>query len=658
MIYSILNEDPELLTALRTGVPLDLERIVFKMLAKDPAGRYQHADEVPVDLKSVKEMSSSIPRTKSVHAMSSETPSPAIWLRWLPWSLFLLMTIIAALALWGPWRSGLPERQNISRVVIPTSRLAESSHVITISPDDSRLVYVSIQDGESQLFLRELDQFTAIPIPDTEGAYSPFFSPDSQWIGFFSASKLKKVSLSGGKSTIICDAHYPYGGGTWGPDDIITIGYSGGLAQVAAFGGEPKVITNIDKGAGEYIHGRPELLPGGKVVLYTIFDGSNYPRHIMAKNLETNEQHPVFEGASSVRYTSSGHLIYVQAGSLLAAPFDLDKLEITGPSVTVSKEILGISFDFSKKGTLIYIEASERTPESMLAWVNRQGIAQPVMDIRRNFVSHRVSPDGKRIVVRIGEEGNNHIWVYDIKRDTLTRVTSEGLNMTCLWAPDGQRVTFNSTARPGIQAANLFWKPTDGRGAAEKLTTCEYRQAPLSWSHDGKFLFFIQESLNSGFDIWAMPNEGDHEPFPFLNSPSNEWYLAISPDGLWLAYTSDKSGHYEVFVTPFPGPGGHKQISTQGGREPVWSRDGKELFYRIGDNVMSVDIITDPDFSPSNPKMLFDGKYKVGGWHRSYDIAVDGQHFLMVKASERKSVPKNINVVINWFEELMRLIPK
>ena len=240
MIYSILNEDPELLTALRTGVPLDLERIVFKMLAKDPAGRYQHADEVPVDLKSVKEMSSSIPRTKSVHAMSSETPSPAIWLRWLPWSLFLLMTIIAALALWGPWRSGLPERQNISRVVIPTSRLAESGHVITISPDDSRLVYVSIQDGESQLFLRELDQFTAIPIPDTEGAYSPFFSPDSQWIGFFSASKLKKVSLSGGKSTIICDAHYPYGGGTWGPDDVITIGYSGDLRRLPRLEENPR----------------------------------------------------------------------------------------------------------------------------------------------------------------------------------------------------------------------------------------------------------------------------------------------------------------------------------------------------------------------------------------------------------------------------------
>jgi serine/threonine-protein kinase len=527
---------------------------------------------------------------------------------------------------------------------------------VAISPDGRWIAYVAEQDSTRQLFLRKIDQFAVTPIQGTEGAYSPFFSPDSQWICFFADAKLKKVSLLGGKPTPLCDTQSPTGGGTWGPEDVIIFG-SVGLKQVSAKGGKPEAITTLDSGRGEYSHVEPEFLPDGRAVLFTIYDGSVNALYIMVKDLETNKQFPIIEGGRSAHFVPSGHLVYAQGGSLLAAPFDLKKLEITGPSVAVLEGLKMIPFSFSKNGSLVYVEGSERSRERMLVWVDRQGKARPVTEIRRRFVGPRISPDGRRLAMWVEEKQSIHVWIYDFAHDTMTPLTSEGRNFTCLWTPDGKRVTFNSS-RPGVAGVNLFWKLADGSGPKELLFQSQYNKAPLSWTPDGKVLLFHQRSDPPlGFDIWKLPIEGDRKPVPLLDSPSNERWPAISPDGQWLAYVSDKSGRNEVYVTPFPGPGGHRQISTQGGRDPAWAHDGRELFYRNGEKMMAVDIVTEPEFTPANPRMLFEGKYLFGGFARSYDITPDDQQFVMVKASEQESPPTQINVVLNWFEELKRLVP-
>ena len=316
-------------------------------------------------------------------------------------------------------------------------------------------------------------------------------------------------------------------------------------------------------------------------------------------------------------------------------------------------------FSFSHSGSLVYVPGGLQAAAFSLVWVDRQGAVEPLGAPPHTYRNIRLSPDGRQVASTIADASID-VWVYDISRGTLTRLTFEGRNGHPIWTPDGMRLTFRSNREGG--PLNLFWKPADGSGAAERLTTSEQDQSPTSWSPDGQVLAFYERSFAEGQastdrNIWVVPLEGEREPRPFLQTPFNEGGAVISPDGRWLAYVSNESGRFDVYVQPFPGPGGKRQISTEGGNEPVWSRNGEELFYRNGNQMMAVEITTEPTFSAGTPSILFEGAFRRGSVLRAdYDIAPDGQRFVMLQQGGTDALTQ-INVVLNWFEELMQRVP-
>lgn len=307
---------------------------------------------------------------------------------------------------------------------------------------------------------------------------------------------------------------------------------------------------------------------------------------------------------------------------------------------------------------LVYVPGSEREQWGTLVWVDRQGNTEPITDLRRSFLGPRLSPSGNQIALGIRGE-DTQVWVYEMERGTMTPLTSESQNYWPTWSPDGKRVAFPSMRSGGTP--NLFWKYADGSGSAERLTTSEYAQQPYSWSSDGKLLFFHQtRDPETGWDIFVLPMGDDSKPGspePFLKTPSNELQPALSPDARWLAYVSDVSGRFEVYVTSFPGPGGKWPISIDGGMQPAWAPSGRELFYRLEDRMMVVDIVTQPELRPGKPRVLFEGSYEwEQAFGRNYDVTPDGQRFVMIERPG-EAAPQQINVILNWFEELERLVP-
>ncbi|MCZ6750804.1 MAG: hypothetical protein O7E51_03130, partial [Acidobacteria bacterium] len=430
--------------------------------------------------------------------------------------------------------------------------------------------------------------------------------------------------------------------------------------QVSASGGTPQPLTALDSANGEVAHVSPEILPDGKAFVFTAWRGNG--DQIVVQHFETGERRVLVQDGSSAHYVATGHLVYVREGTLLAVPFDLASLEVTGAPVPFIEGVMQGSssrhaaFSISRSGSLVYVSGDSQA-ERTLVWVDRQGAVEPLPAPLHGYDDPRLSPDGQRLAVQI-QGGDNDVWIYDIPRNTLTRLTFEGLNGYPLWTPDGERVTFSSI-RGGTQ--DLFWIPADGSGTAERLTTSEYGQYPLSWSPDGHTLVYYELHPTSGGDLWLLPFEGEHKPQPFLQTPFHERSAVFSPDGKWLAYSSDESGRYEIYVRPFAGGGGKWQISTESGTEPVWARNGRELFYRNGDQLMAVDITTKLSFSAGTPRLLFEGQYYTNrGTIRSradYDITSDGQRFLMIQEGGTDSEATQINVVLNWFEELKQRVP-
>ena len=383
----------------------------------------------------------------------------------------------------------------------------------------------------------------------------------------------------------------------------------------------------------------------------------------MVENLETGEQRVLVQRSSFARYSPTGHLVYSppQSATLMAMPFDLERLEVTGdPFPALVEGVMqstasGISqFGFSSLGTLVFVPGGMQEAARTLVWVDRQGAAEPLAAPKRNYLRGSISPDGQRVAVDI-QGANVDVWVYDIPRSTLTRLTFEGSNARPIWTPDGKRVTFDSDRAGPL---NLFWKSVDGNGPAERLTTSEHRQFARSWSPDGQVLAIQQNHPTNEFDLWLLPLDDKHKPRSFLETPFYEGGPVFSPDGRWLAYGSDESGRLQVYVQSFPGPGRKWQISSEGGAEPVWARNGRELFYRNGDQMMAVDITTEPFFSAGNPRLLFEGEYlRPVRSLALYDVAPDGQRFLMVQESEQESAAGQINVVLNWFTDLKSRMP-
>ena len=657
LIGAIMNTDPPAISVHQPLTPAAVDHVVRTCLAKDPDERWQTAGDVERQLKWIAEGGSET----GIEGLAAARPGRRVR---LAWGLSILMAVlVTGLTVWSMMRPRPRPPRPMTRfaVTLPeTTRLVHGG--IALSAEGRHLLYFAEHDGVRQLYRRPLDQFEAVPIRGTESAQYPFFSPDGQWVGFFADAKLKKVSLVGGPPVTLCDAAGFIHGASWGLDNVIVFGVTGapGLMQVPASGGNPEPVTTVD--SEERWHGWPDILPGGKAVLFTAWSGGIDNARIAVQSLETGERRNLVDGTDP-RYVPTGHILFARPGSLWAVPFDANRLEVTGSPTPVLEGVLiweGVaSFALAGDGSLVYVLGTASTLKSKLVWVDRRGAERALTAPLRVYRDPRLSPDGERLAVTIDDATGRGVWVLELSRGTLTRLTFEGGNSRPIWSPDGERIIFSSN-RVGDTFSNIFSKPADASGTAEQLTTGAHR-IPTSASSDGKTIVFRQGSATTNRDIGMVRLEGEREPEMLLQTPSDEHTGMLSPDDRWLAYVSNESGRQEIYVRPFPGPGGKWPISTEGGTEPMWSRDGQELFYRNGEKMMAVAISTEPEFAPAKPTSLFEGVYETGGGPAggypgsNYDLTPDGR-FVMIRTDE-SSGPTQINVVLNWFEELKRLVP-
>ena len=480
------------------------------------------------------------------------------------------LVALGALLAWmlKPGPLATPSRRTEVQVTLPsTDALDASANNLALSPDGRTIAYIATRDGVARLYVRSLSSFEAAPLPGTEGALNPFFSPDSRWIGFFAQEKLKKISVGGGAAQAIAAGSGPSGGASWGEDGTIvyapaTTSGSFGLWRVSADGGTPVKLTTPDAGKGEYSHRYPQVLPGGKAVLFTAVSGFGWDEsRVEALVLATGERRVLIHGGHTGRYARGGHLLYYRAGSLLDVPFDPERLEVGSTSpVTIADDVLqnfgpmGALYAVSNTNTVAYVPAAggSRQFERRLAWIDRQGRSEPITAPPRNYDLPGLSPDGRQIVVPI-VSSTYQLWVYDLARESLSRLTTEeSSSVSPVWSPDGRDIAYRNNRTGTWQ---VYARPADGSGPETPLTTGGSNDIPLSWSPDGRTLAFARLSQATGYDIWTLSLDGDHQARPFVQSPAQELAAQFSPDGRWIAYTSDESGGHMVYVTGYPTQG-------------------------------------------------------------------------------------------------------
>jgi len=606
---AILGETPSPLTRYTENIPVLLQHTVRKMLAKEPDDRYQLIHDVRTDLGELREDSGD-----SIRGMTTGVPSTGGWKRAIPWVVAAVFATVAVVAVWRPADQEARPATKLAVVPLPTAPLGNTIHNdLAVSPDGRQIVYVSGIEGTTQLYLRTLGDLEAKPISGSEGAVNPFFSPDGEWVAFSTAKELKRVPLQGGTPVKLSDlpSGISYASGSWGPSDTIVFSESGFISgasiyRISARGGEAELLASPDRDEGENLYRFPQILPGGRAVLFSVLGPGSYK--IVVLSLETGEQKDVLEEGRQPRYLPTGHLVYEQplTGTLLAIPFDLDRLETTGDSVPVLEGVRynptgAVDYSLSSKGTLVYVP--RRTDRQQLVWVNRNGTEDVAAQEERSFAMPRISPDGKQAAVIVYEDdGSRNVWIYNFEDSSFRRLTFEGeFNTTPAWTPDGKWVTFQG-GRAGQRG--LFRKLADGTGLAEPLTTpTPGAQIPYSWLPDG-----LELALRYGSGISILSMDSDKEPRPFITSGNFPCCAAFSPDGERLAYVVEEAGRLHVFVSPYANPQVKVQISEEeGGTQPVWSPDGTELFYRSGEKMMVVSLQAERAFSVGKPRVLFEG---------------------------------------------------
>jgi serine/threonine protein kinase/Tol biopolymer transport system component len=654
--YAIMNDEPESITALRSGMPIALDGIISKALAKEPKQRYQHIDEIPVDLSNIETRPSGSSKISRRADSGSLIQQPAAKQTRIPWRIVVPLLVAAvAISSIATWLlKPQPEPEPVSRFIhFPLTGETLVRNSLAISFDGNKIVYGATTAGVTKLYLRKIDQLEATPIDNTEGAFGPFFSPDSRKLCFFADKKLKKVLIDGGPAQTLCDDLTIYLSGTWGDDgNIIFVGAGLGLLRVSAAGGTPEVILAPDSGKISSYYRYPEMLPGSKTVLYTAWEGDN-EANIYVLSLETRKSKLLIKGGTRPLYSLTDHILFGRRGSYWAVPFDVKQLKITGKKVPVREGVVISSygdagFRVSTNGDLVYIPDVDTGGERTLVLVDRSGVETSLTAIKGTYFNPCFSPDGKRVAIIIDEgKGICNIWIHDVARGTPTPLTSRGcdINSQNSWSPDGTKITFTS-GRSGVR--NLYWKRADNIGGAELLSPIENMQWGGSWSDDGTFTFH-EDPSTAGRNIWVCTTR-DSIPTPFLNTENNDFGAAISPDGKWITYTSDRTGQDEIYIIPYPGPGGEEPVSTQGGGRALWAPDGRELFYREGDKMMFVTVKTQPSLKLGMPEPLFEKPYLSNNWSPQYDIHPDGDRFVMIKENELTN--SQINIVLNWFELL------
>jgi serine/threonine-protein kinase len=536
-------------------------------------------------------------------------------------------------------------------------------NLLAISPDGRRLVYAA---GD-RLYQQSLSGGDAAPVAGVGGAdgaraTNPFYSPDGGWIGFWQDRQLKKISVTGGMPVVLCAAQNPRGA-SWTTDHTIFFGQGAdGIWRVPAEGGTPEQVVKVETGQLAY---GPQLLPGGRSVLFTLARGNGADAgQIVVQSLENGSLHVVVDQGSDARYVATGHLVYARDSRLVALRFDVPTLAATGPAVPVVDDVAraptGIAqFAISTSGALAYVpeDALEAPRVRTLIWVDRQGREEPFEAPARSYAAPRLSPDGNRVAL----EMENDIWVFDRTRRSFTRVPADSTVETVpIWTPDGRDVIFSMgrSGRSTVDALNLVRRPADGTGPADRLTDVPTaRQVPYAVTPDGTRLIFREHGATPGGDagdLMVMSLTGKRLTEPLVQTKFREMNAELSPDGRWFAYQSDESGRDEIYVRPFPNASaGQWKVSASGGTRPLWSRSGDELFYESAGTLMRVAVTIEPTFEAGIPTRLFDGPYVYGALERWYDISPDGQRFLLMKESIA-SAPPSASARIIVFRDLFR----
>ena len=680
-LAAVLKHEPDL-----TAAPPELRKLLQSCLKKDPNKRLR-------DIGDWRSLLDAGRANVGLANVGQAILSPPAGLRaWLwPSVAAVLALALAALAFIEWRRAQQPDRgpaAHLTMELAPTEGLTPdffgrpSRTAIAFAPDGNTVVVSALNPGASvapdtqfpagklfKLYRRALDQTESVAIPGTEGALSPFFSADGQWVGFWADRKLKKVSLSGGPAFTICDAPGVPWGASWSSRDTIVYAF-GSLMRVSSEGGTPQVFMGRDPTKEPY--STPEFLPDGKTLLYTVRTSANWADSQIVARLETGEQRVLIQGGADARYVPTGHLLYTQNAVVLAAPFDAHRVQVAGPPVAMLDGVMqavnepgslyetGIGqFAVSASGNLIYASGGIYPPRiARFLRVDRGGKEAEVNAPKGVYVGLRISPDGRKLAVRKTSETSHlgDIWVLDLSTGNGTRLTSQGQNAWPLWSPDGKRLLFDG----GSGGTEILSIAADGSGAAETLLTGKGSMTPASWSADEK-LAYIEDRGKP--QILTRPMSGDAAPKPFSDPKFSSRDAQFSPDGRWMVYVSDETGRNEVWVRAFPGPGEKYPISAGGGVNPVWARNQRELFYLSPTDsgkfaMVMVDITPGAEFKHGQPRQLFAGDYAPTNPMRSYDITPDGQHFIMLR---REPMPDQrvtkLTVVLNWFDELRRRAP-
>jgi serine/threonine protein kinase len=659
-------------------IPSNIRTLLRRCLEKDQRRRLQHMGDVVIELEETLSLPAVAP---PITTATVEKMRPVGLRKLMMWAVVCLLVgaIAASIVTWNLKRSA-PLSQLVRRYTIrPETDFSQDSffnHILALSPDGKRLAYVEAgTDARRRIYLRELvNEFKAKPLPGTEGAFCPFFSPDGQWVGYTDGHqrKLKKVSLRGGKPEILCDSMQFYGG-SWGTDDTIIFTHSlgskeeGGLWRISASGEGLEQLTVPDLNQGEQGHVWPQILPGGRAVLFT--NRCTGGPDIEAYSLETGQRTKLFNG-SYARYVPTGHVVYVRRDTLYAVRFDIDRLKVVGSSFPIVPGVMtggrnSAHFAIAQDGTLAFIPVVTSSTELTPVWVDRNGRVESLPAATpRDYYSATISPDGKQAAFGIRDGSNEDIWIYDLTRDTLTPLTSNGNGEFPIWTPDGKSVVFRSYEDGTF---HLFSQNVTGSSEPELLAEFEGLWArPTCCSPDGKEVlvsrwdYYDPNHPRWDNDIYVISLEQNEEYHlrPFIQRNHNQRQGVWSPDGRWVVYAGDESGRWEIYVEPYPGPGPKVMISNQGGYQPAWSRDGKQLFYRSGSGdrkMMAATFETEPEFRVTGFEELFEGQYQRHIQWRNYDVAPDGR-FLIIQEPQDPT-PPGINVVLNWFEELKKLVP-
>lgn len=693
VMYEIVNVEAPPLSTLKNNIDPFLDGIILECLEKDKDDRYQSAKELAKNLRKIKRVStgdrsskifnvnSGIISTKSVANRRTESSgtiaveilnrkidlSGLFTSRIIPWTL-AVVSIIAVVFLWITLNSTDTGESVTKFTLTPAqgSLLDISGYgTLAISHDGAQIVFAS----NGRLYLRKLDQFDPVAIPGSENGSSPFFSPNDKWIGFFQNKKLSKVSLNGGSPISLADVSQNRGG-TWNSKGTIVYSPSTttGLYMISENGGEPKVITKLDSAKNERTHRWPSFLPDGQHVIFTVglLSSPTYyeDASIDIVDIDTGERKTIIKGASSAKYLSPGYIAYSRSGVLYAAAFDLSSLEIKGPGIPVLHDVSsGISsgvsnYYFSDNGTLIYVKGSSEYTNRNIVKVDMEGKLTIVDSTQHVFIEPGISPDDKKLALVSTDNKTSDIWVCDLRRKTYSKLTFGGENRTPHWSPDGKKIAYSKLINDN--ESGIFLKASDGSSKEEEIYRQRNRLFIDDWSKDGKYIICESLTTNNQTDIIILPLNGDNKkPIDFLATKDDEYNARCSPDGKWIAYISNESGSYQLYIRPFINNNisGKWQVSSDGGEEPIWSPDGKTLYYRPhGSTLAAISVSDSPTITFGLPRVIsnnFPDLY-TSSW-LSYDITSDGKYFLTT-SSNRNDRNNGINVILNWEKEISPLL--